>query len=121
VETIFWPQYLVEPPYIEGNFEGCRTTWRASETGHLPDGVGVSQDVGRAKTLFCFAVAGEVALVFKTSVTSDTYLPDKTRVLSRSKDNRQGKIFDALDWPAAMPACASHADRISHIPKYREQ
>jgi hypothetical protein len=32
------------------------------------------------------------------SLTSDTYLPDKTRVLYRSKNNRQEKIFDALDW-----------------------
>ena len=27
-----------------------------------------------------------------------TYLPEESRILSRSKDNRQEKAFDALDW-----------------------
>ena len=41
-----------------------------------------------------------------------TYLPDETRVLSRSKDIRQEKAFDALGWLAAMT---------SHIPDHGEQ
>ena len=44
-----------------------------------------------------------VALIFfNRSATSDTYSPDETRVLYRSKDNRQENIFDALDWLAAL-------------------
>ncbi len=30
-------------------------------------------------------------------------------------------MFDALEWLAAMPACASHADRCSHVPNRGEQ
>jgi hypothetical protein len=41
-----------------------------------------------------------------------TYLPEESRIIYRSKDNRQEKIFDALDWLAAMA---------SHIPDQREQ
>ena len=45
----------------------------------------------------------------------------ESRIIYRSKDKRQEKVLDALDWLAAMPACASHADRTSHIPDQREQ
>lgn len=31
-----------------------------------------------------------------------TYLPDESTIVYRSKDNRIEKIFDALDWLAAM-------------------
>ncbi len=41
-----------------------------------------------------------------------TYLPEESRIIYRSKDNRQEKTFDALDWLAAMT---------SHIPDQREQ
>jgi len=41
-----------------------------------------------------------------------TYLPEESRIIYRSKDNRQEKSFDALDWLAAMT---------SHIPDQREQ
>jgi hypothetical protein len=41
-----------------------------------------------------------------------TYLPEASRIICRSKDNRQEKTFDALDWLAAMT---------SHIPDQREQ
>jgi hypothetical protein len=41
-----------------------------------------------------------------------TYLPEESRIIYRSKDNRQEKTFDALDWLAAM---------CSHIPDQREQ
>ena len=41
-----------------------------------------------------------------------TYLPEESRIIYRSKDNRQEKAFDALDWLAAM---------CSHIPDQREQ
>ena len=41
-----------------------------------------------------------------------TYLPEESWIIYRSKDNRQEKIFDALDWLAAM---------CSHIPDQREQ
>ncbi len=50
-----------------------------------------------------------------------TYLPEpvvslkverESRIICRSKDNRQEKIFDALDWLAAMT---------SHIPDQGEQ
>jgi len=41
-----------------------------------------------------------------------TYLPEESRIIYRSKDNRQEKAFDALDWLAAMT---------SHIPDQREQ
>ena len=41
-----------------------------------------------------------------------TYLSEESRIIYRSKDDRQEKIFDALDWLAAMT---------SHIPDQREQ
>jgi hypothetical protein len=41
-----------------------------------------------------------------------TYLREESRILYRSKDNRQEKAFDALDWLAALSA---------HIPDQREQ
>jgi len=41
-----------------------------------------------------------------------TYLPEESQIIYRSKDKRQEKIFDALDWLAAM---------CSHIPDQREQ
>jgi hypothetical protein len=41
-----------------------------------------------------------------------TSLPDETRCLFRSKDNRQEKAFDALGWLAAMT---------SHIPDHGEE
>ena len=31
-----------------------------------------------------------------------TYLPEESRIIYRSKDNRQEKAFDALEWLAAM-------------------
>jgi hypothetical protein len=40
------------------------------------------------------------------------YLPEKYRIIYHSKDKRQGKIFDVMDWLAAMT---------SHIPDPREQ
>jgi hypothetical protein len=41
-----------------------------------------------------------------------TYLAEESRIIYRSKDTRQEKAFDALDWMAAMT---------SHIPDQREQ
>ena len=41
-----------------------------------------------------------------------TYLPKERQIIYRSKDKQQEKIFDALDWLAAMT---------SHIPDQREQ
>ena len=31
-----------------------------------------------------------------------TYLPEESRIIYRSKDNRQEKAFDALDWPCPV-------------------
>ncbi|MEW6667000.1 MAG: transposase [Thermodesulfobacteriota bacterium] len=41
-----------------------------------------------------------------------TYLPDESQVLYRSKDGKDSKIFDALEWLAAM---------CSHVPNKGEQ
>jgi hypothetical protein len=41
-----------------------------------------------------------------------TYLPDESRIIYRSKDHRQEKAFDALEWLAAMT---------SHIPDQGQQ
>jgi hypothetical protein len=41
-----------------------------------------------------------------------TYIPEDSKVLYRSKDGKNGKTFDALDWLAAM---------CSHIPNKCEQ
>jgi len=41
-----------------------------------------------------------------------SYLPEESQIIYRSKDNRQEKIFDALEWLAAMT---------SHIPDHGEQ
>ena len=41
-----------------------------------------------------------------------TYLSEESKVTYCSKDGKQEKVFDALEWLAAMPACACpHADR----------
>jgi hypothetical protein len=41
-----------------------------------------------------------------------TYLPDESKIIYRSKDNRQEKTFEALDWLAAIT---------SHLPNQGEQ
>ena len=41
-----------------------------------------------------------------------TYIPDESKVVYRSKDGRSEKIFDALEWLAAM---------CSHVPNKGEQ
>jgi hypothetical protein len=41
-----------------------------------------------------------------------TYIPEKSKVVYRSKDGKQEKIFDALEWLAAMA---------SHVPNKGEQ
>jgi len=41
-----------------------------------------------------------------------SYFPEESQIIYRSKDNRQEKAFDALDWLAAMT---------SHIPNHGEQ
>jgi hypothetical protein len=40
-----------------------------------------------------------------------TYLTEESRIIFRSKDNQKEKVFDALDWLAAMT---------SYIPDHRE-
>ena len=51
-----------------------------------------------------------------------TYLPGESKVIYCSKDGKQEKVFDALEWLAAMPACACpHADMGSHVPSKAEQ
>jgi hypothetical protein len=37
-----------------------------------------------------------------------TYLPQESQIIYRSKDNRQEKTFEALDWLASM-TCHLHA------------
>jgi len=41
-----------------------------------------------------------------------TYLPEESKIVYRSKDNRQEKVFEALDWLAALS---------SHFPNQGEQ
>ena len=35
-----------------------------------------------------------------------TYISEESNVVYQSKDGKEEKIFDALEWLAAMPACA---------------
>ena len=35
-----------------------------------------------------------------------TYIPEKHKVVYRSKDGKQEKIFDALEWLAVAMVCA---------------
>jgi len=35
-----------------------------------------------------------------------TYIPEESKVSYQSKDGKEEKVFDALEWLAAMPACA---------------
>ncbi len=35
-----------------------------------------------------------------------TYIPEESKVIHQSKDGKDEKIFDALEWLVAMPACA---------------
>jgi hypothetical protein len=49
------------------------------------------------------------------------YIPEESKVSYQSKDGKGEKVFDALEWLAAMPACACpHADRCSHPPALPE-
>ena len=41
-----------------------------------------------------------------------TYIPDESKVVYKSKDTKEEKIFDALEWLAAM---------CSHVPNKGEQ
>jgi hypothetical protein len=34
------------------------------------------------------------------------YIPEESKVSYQSKDGKGEKVFDALEWLAAMPACA---------------
>ena len=46
-----------------------------------------------------------------------TYIPEEAKVVYRSEDGKNERTFDALEWLAAMPACACpHAYRCSHVP-----
>jgi len=44
-----------------------------------------------------------------------TYIPDESKVVYKSKDAKQEKIFDALEWLAAM---ASHPPALPEIHLY---
>jgi len=44
-----------------------------------------------------------------------TYLSEKSRIICRSKDNRQEKDFDAVEWFAAM---TSHISFKIALPYY---
>jgi hypothetical protein len=32
-----------------------------------------------------------------------TYIPEESKIIYQSKDGKEEKVFDALEWPAAMP------------------
>jgi hypothetical protein len=50
------------------------------------------------------------------------YFPEKAQVVYHSKHGKEQKTYDALEWLAAMPACACpHADRGTHVPQRRQQ
>ena len=50
------------------------------------------------------------------------YLPHEAEVRYQSKDGKEKKTYHALEWLAAMPACARpHADRGTHVPHRRQQ
>jgi len=34
------------------------------------------------------------------------YIPQESKVIYQSKDGKEENVFDALEWLAAMPACA---------------
>ena len=51
-----------------------------------------------------------------------TYVPEKSKVIYQSKDGKKEKIFDALEWIAAMPGAAKLCeDCCSHVPNKGEQ
>jgi len=54
--------------------------------------------------------------IIRTSFSQErlTYLPEEARIIYRSKDNRQEKIFYALDWLAAMISHVPHQDEFHH-------
>jgi len=51
-----------------------------------------------------------------------TYFPEDSKVVYRSKDGKEEKIFDALEWLAAMLGAAKPCeDGCSHVPNKGEQ
>jgi endonuclease III len=51
-----------------------------------------------------------------------TYIPEQSKVLYQSKDGKQQKVFDVLEWLAAMLAAAKPCeDGASHVPNKGEQ
>ncbi len=51
-----------------------------------------------------------------------TYLAEESKVIYQSKDGKQQKVFDPLEWLAAMPGAAKPCeDGCSHVPNKGEQ
>jgi len=51
-----------------------------------------------------------------------TYLPEEAKVIYKSKGGNQEKVFDALEWLAAMLDAAKRCeDGCSHVPNKGEQ
>ena len=45
-----------------------------------------------------------------------TYFPEESRVIYQSKDGKEEKVFDALEWLAAM--CSHVPNKVEHMAKY---
>jgi hypothetical protein len=62
--------------------------------------------------------------VIRTSFFQErmTYLPEESKAIYESKGGNREKVFEALEWLAAMSACVCpHPDRCSHVPDRGEQ
>ena len=49
-----------------------------------------------------------------------TYIPEESKVVYKSKDAKDEKTFDALEWIAAMPACACRTQTGAPMCRIRE-
>ena len=51
-----------------------------------------------------------------------TYIPEESKVIYQSKDRKAEKVFDALEWLAAMLTAAKRCeDGCFHVPNRGEQ
>ena len=73
--------------------------------GPAPKGWGLSsQGVRRIQPVEDEAIENLGRYIIRASFSQErmTYIPEESKVLYRSKDGEKEKIFDALEWLAAM-------------------
>ncbi len=56
------------------------------------------------------AIENQARYIIRASFSKErmTYIPEESRVIYQSKDGKQEKVFDALEWLVPLPVGCSH-------------